>query len=55
MKLFLLLASFVGLVGGQVVPDVTPMDYVHQGDALQGFLAMPDSPGDLTPAVIIIP
>jgi hypothetical protein len=54
--LFLLLASFVGLVGGQVVPDVTPMDYEHQGDALQGFLAMPDSsPGDLTPAVIIIP
>jgi hypothetical protein len=55
MKLFLLVASFVGLVGAQVVPDVTPMDYEHQGDALQGFLAMPESPGDMTPAVIIIP
>jgi hypothetical protein len=55
MKLFFLLASFVGLVGGQVVPDVTPMDYDHQGDALQGFLAMPEVAGDATPAVIIIP
>jgi hypothetical protein len=61
MKLFIFLAaSFVGMIGGQlvsngIVPDVSPMDYEHQGDALQGFLAMPDSPGAKTPAVIIVP
>jgi hypothetical protein len=57
MKLFFLLASFVCMVGGQadVEPDVTAMDYEHQGDALQGFLAMPESLGAKTPVVIIIP
>lgn len=55
MKLFFLLASFAGLVAGQVEPDVTPMDYEYQGDALQGFLARPKSPGNMIPAVIIIP
>jgi hypothetical protein len=68
MKLFLLLASLVGLVDGQGMlmgapmdPYVSSMDYVHQGVALQGFLALPDSFDannetlPLTPAVIIIP
>jgi hypothetical protein len=36
-------------------PDVLPIDYNHNGEALQGFVATPTSSDGPFPAVVIIP
>lgn len=36
-------------------PNVEPMNYTHDGAALQGFLATPSSSDGPFPAVVIIP
>jgi hypothetical protein len=62
----LLIATFLVLVyrqlmmtGAEMQPDVSsPMDYEHEGYALQGFLALPDGSEIAhaqSPAVIIVP
>jgi hypothetical protein len=59
----LLIATFLVLVyrqlmmtGAEMQPEVSPMDYEHEGYALQGFLALPDgSEIAQSPAVIIVP
>jgi hypothetical protein len=63
-KVLLFIAAFLVLVcrqlmmtGTGIVPDVIPMDYKHEGYALQGFLALPEPESGHTqsPAVIIVP
>jgi hypothetical protein len=61
----LLIATFLVLVyrqlmmtGAEMQPEVSPMDYEHEGYALQGFLALPDGSEIAqaqSPAVIIVP
>jgi hypothetical protein len=56
---FLVLAYRQQLMpGAGIQPDVSPMDYEHEGYALQGFLALPDGSEIAhaqSPAVIIVP
>jgi hypothetical protein len=65
-KVLLLIAAFLALVCRQIMmtsagiePDVSPVDYKHDGYALQGFLSLPESGSGHThtqsPAVIIVP
>jgi hypothetical protein len=50
-----LLLALVALAAAQPTPDVTPMDYEHEGVELQGFYAEPESFEGRLPAVVIIP
>ena len=54
------IATFSNVNGEAVQPPIAepivdPVDYNHNGDALQGFLATPTSSDGPFPAVVIIP
>lgn len=56
VKTTIALLSAATLVGAQPTPDVTPMDFDHDGFALQGYFAEPESADNgLLPAIVIIP